>query len=203
MLLEWWELGAYLQFAAETKDPAAHWAGFKQRSKRIVPRRLTGDFVLGLNVRWGVGSQEGSIELWFRAAQCGQRLGSTLFGRDAFGTERNGHVRLSWDRRCTLAVRFQRIADEVTLTSNVLPTGRWIHVAINFGAPAVESHVDRVLVQSGAGDWNIAGNANPWVIGASNHESPEGTADPSPTYPVSHMAIDEFRLSRVRRSFAP
>jgi hypothetical protein len=54
-LLEWWELGAYLQFAFDPNGPAEHWAGFKLRSKWVVPRRHTGDFLLGLNVELGRG----------------------------------------------------------------------------------------------------------------------------------------------------
>lgn len=54
-LLEWWEVGAYLQFALEPGAPEGHFGGFKLRSKWIVPRRLTGDFVLGLNVEVGRG----------------------------------------------------------------------------------------------------------------------------------------------------
>jgi hypothetical protein len=55
-LLEWWELGAYLQLALALGDTRAHFGGFKLRSKWIVPRRLTGDFILGLNVEVGRGA---------------------------------------------------------------------------------------------------------------------------------------------------
>ena len=55
-LLEWWELGAYLQTAFELDQSRAHAGGFKLRSKWIVPHRLTGPFILGLNVEVGRGS---------------------------------------------------------------------------------------------------------------------------------------------------
>jgi hypothetical protein len=56
-LLEWWELGAYFQLALdEIGDTRGHFGGFKLRSKWIVPRRLTGNFILGLNVEIGRGA---------------------------------------------------------------------------------------------------------------------------------------------------
>ena len=55
-LLEWWEVGAYFQLALAVGDTRGHLAGFKLRSKWIVPRRLTGDFIFGLNVEVGRGS---------------------------------------------------------------------------------------------------------------------------------------------------
>jgi hypothetical protein len=55
-LLEWWEFGAYLQFALEPGAPEGHFGGFKLRSKWIVPRRLTGDFIVGLNIEVGRGA---------------------------------------------------------------------------------------------------------------------------------------------------
>ncbi len=55
-LLEWWEVGAYFQLALAPGDLKGHFGGFKLRSKWIVPRRLTGDFILGLNVEVGRGA---------------------------------------------------------------------------------------------------------------------------------------------------
>jgi hypothetical protein len=55
-LLEWWEVGAYLQFALGLEDAGGHFGGFKLRSKWIVPRRLTGPFIFGLNVEVGRGA---------------------------------------------------------------------------------------------------------------------------------------------------
>ena len=55
-LLKWWEVGAYLQLALALGDKRGHFGGFKLRSKWIAPRRLTGDFILGLNVEVGRGA---------------------------------------------------------------------------------------------------------------------------------------------------
>src|SRR5206468_5368124 len=52
-LLEWWELGAYLQMA--TARGQAHFGGFKLRTKFVVPQPKTGAFTLGLNMELGRG----------------------------------------------------------------------------------------------------------------------------------------------------
>jgi hypothetical protein len=54
-VLEWWELGAYLQFATAPSRSEANFGGWKLRSKFIVPQRLTGTLVLGLNMEVGRG----------------------------------------------------------------------------------------------------------------------------------------------------
>jgi hypothetical protein len=54
-LLEWWELGAYLQFATAPSRSEAHFGGWKLRSKFVIPQRLTGSFTLGLNMEVGRG----------------------------------------------------------------------------------------------------------------------------------------------------
>jgi hypothetical protein len=56
-VLSWWELGAYLQLLVAVGEGEAHFGGYKLRSKFVVPRRLTGDFVLGLNFEVGRGTE--------------------------------------------------------------------------------------------------------------------------------------------------
>jgi hypothetical protein len=54
-ILSWWEIGVYLQTAFQPSEPDGHFAGFKLRSKFIVPRQRTGEFILGLNIEVGRG----------------------------------------------------------------------------------------------------------------------------------------------------
>jgi len=49
---EWLELGVYLQML-QAPDVGVRWAGAKLRAKFVAPRRLTGRFMLGLNVEVG------------------------------------------------------------------------------------------------------------------------------------------------------
>jgi hypothetical protein len=63
-ILEWFEVGAYLQLALEPGSPEGHFGGFKLRSKWIVPRRLTGNFILGLNVEVGRGTESFGTDSW-------------------------------------------------------------------------------------------------------------------------------------------
>jgi hypothetical protein len=67
-VLEWWELGAYLQFATAPSRAEAHFGGWKLRTKFVVPKRQTGAFTLGVNMEVGrgvaaLGSDEVDTEL--------------------------------------------------------------------------------------------------------------------------------------------
>jgi hypothetical protein len=61
-LHDWWELGAYLQFAFGSD--ASDFGGFKLRSKWMVPQRLTGSFRIGLNVELGRGTAALASDQW-------------------------------------------------------------------------------------------------------------------------------------------
>ena len=63
-VLEWWELGAYLQFATAPARSEAHFGGFKLRSKLVVPRRHTGAFTVGLNMELGRGVAALGSDQW-------------------------------------------------------------------------------------------------------------------------------------------
>jgi hypothetical protein len=63
-ILEWWEVGAYLQTALDPGGPEGHFGGFKLRSKWIVPRRWTGNFIVGLNVEVGRGTAVFGSDDW-------------------------------------------------------------------------------------------------------------------------------------------
>jgi hypothetical protein len=97
-LLEWWELGAYLQTAFELGQTRGHSGGFKLRSKWIVPQRLTGPFIFGINVELGRGSaafreddwatEFRPILVWARGrwmAAINPMIGWTLTGPDRRG----------------------------------------------------------------------------------------------------------------------
>jgi hypothetical protein len=63
-LLEWWELGAYLQVAAAPERSQALFGGFKLRSKFVVPQRRTGAWRLGLNMEVGRGVPRLGSDEW-------------------------------------------------------------------------------------------------------------------------------------------
>jgi hypothetical protein len=63
-LLEWWELGAYLQLATAPGRGEAHFGGFKLRSKFVMPSRLTGAFTLGVNLEVGRGTAALGSAAW-------------------------------------------------------------------------------------------------------------------------------------------
>ena len=109
-LLEWWELGAYLQLATAPSRSEAHFGGWKLRSKLIVPRRWTGAFTLGLNMEVGrgvaaLGSDEWDTEFrpivayqrgrWFAAVN--PIIGWALSGETSAVPELEPCAKLRWD----------------------------------------------------------------------------------------------------------
>ena len=127
-----------------------------------------------------------------------------------------------------LVVRHQSIDTAAAVCSeDPLPAGAWVHVAYNFGPPGMELYIDGVLQESadeptvpGGGIPACDGRSNdpklvkdpppfvgglvtelPWFIAASAHELPKG-ADPAPSAFMSGGALDELRISSVRRDFA-
>jgi len=63
-VLPWWEVGAYLESATATGDLAAHWGGFKLRSKFVVPAARTTPFVFGANFEIGRGAAALGMADW-------------------------------------------------------------------------------------------------------------------------------------------
>lgn len=138
--------------------------------------------------------------------------------RDASGTVRSGHLGIYRDCQGYIIVRVQRAdgPDVYRCSDRPVAPDQWVHLALNFGPPALELYVDGSLstntsttavlwdcstpVACGApASYGIDGNENPFVLGASSHNSLEGLATPT-TRPLSGQ-IDSFRLSRIRRSF--
>jgi hypothetical protein len=120
-VLEWWELGAYLQLATAPSRSEAHFGGWKLRTKFVVPQRLTGAFTFGLNVEVGrgvavLGSKQVDSELrpilayargrWFVAVN--PILGWTLSGPASAAPELEpcAKLRLDTGRHVGLGVEY-------------------------------------------------------------------------------------------------
>lgn len=155
---------------------------------------------------------EGSFDIWALVPTAGLERG--IVSRDASAQDLPGHIDLRFDDTNRVVVRMQ---DDTTIStfrcSAVQAAGTWVHIGVNFGPPDLELYVDGVLATEAAGNFNaqervcsneiftlgIDGNDNPWVISHSSFGSTEGAAD-SFTEPLD-TGVDEFRLSRVRRSY--
>jgi hypothetical protein len=103
-----------------------------------------------------------------------------------------------------------------------LPPQTWVHVGYNFGLPSMELFIDGVLQETvgqpivpGAGIPTCDGMSNngddgpfaggletplPWYIGAAALNS--NKMNQTPTSYMSGGALDEFRISSVRRDFS-
>lgn len=151
---------------------------------------------------------EGSIDFYVRVPPPGTTRG--VIGRDALDQNLPGHLGVHFQADNSLTVRLQTTTDQVFRCSPVLAEGDWIFVGINLGPPDLEMYVDGVLADEATADagaitcggamtTGIAGNDNPFVVGFSVGTSGEGSDVPV-TLPLDG-AVDEIRLSRVRRSY--
>jgi hypothetical protein len=155
----------------------------------------------------------GSLDFWVRIDTAPSAKGVRgLVSRDAKLSAKPGHISIFQMCDGGIAVRLQGSGKESVRCSPPVALGAWHHIGVNFGAGALQLFVDGAEatrsdlqrcsfdLQCGTStDNGIAGNDNPWVLGASSGSSDEGQAEP-----VSASfdgAIDSFRVSSVRRAF--
>jgi hypothetical protein len=166
----------------------------------------TGFVVLPPSDLWNLA--QGSIDLFVRVDE---HAGAGILSRDAFGAVEPGHLSLLISSSGHLALRVQTEEspiDEAVCAADPVPLGVWVHVGIHFGA-AVELFVDGRLQAwvgtldtgipglvfacgAGASDRSIAGNAEPWVIGAGSWASTMNSATPTRAPFVG--AVDHLRF---------
>jgi hypothetical protein len=145
-----------------------------------------------------------------------------LISRDAFSTEAPGHLTVVRSAKGRLIARLQwKTGLSAFACSEVgaMPRDTWSHIGLNFGGSnkKLELWLNGVQVTSTdthSTDWlsagidctqndqqpgGIAGNKNPWVLGAAANLSGDDTATPV-TDPFQGR-IDEFRIYDRRQNF--
>jgi hypothetical protein len=160
----------------------------------------------------------GSVDLWlWLPAQLVDNIG--VFSRDVDQRRAPGQISLFVDVEGRAVLRVQPQDDEldnsndaVACSAAPLAREQWVHLGVNFGPPAVELYVDGQLAAGeGAhaiiagwdcgqpGEYGIAGNDLPWVVGRSTFRS-VGVLE-TLEFPASGCAIDHLRISSERRDF--
>jgi hypothetical protein len=174
-------------------------------------------FVIEHSPDWEL--EVGSFDLWVRLpASSSDHVG--ILSRDVNERAEPGHLSLFVDVEGRAVVRLQPMDDSsdnfndaVACSETPLPRERWVHLGVNFGPPQVELYVGGELNDwegtSAISDewrcgqrepWGIAGNELPWVVGRSafRSEEPLETLE----FPALDAAVDQLRISSVRRDFA-
>jgi len=102
----------------------------------------------------------------------------TIFSRDSETFDGGGHVTATVLGDGSVEVRLQSASSNVYLNSGpgTITDGQWHHVAVSFGPEGLALYVDGVAVDSDPHTGGIDGNNEPWVIGASQVYSGDGTA---------------------------
>jgi len=115
-----------------------------------------------------------------------------LVSRDSNGFDGGGHFRLVIQDDGSVYLRMQSDTQSYTVTSpaGTVGAGAWHHVAISFGPDGIEMFVDGASVATDSYAGGIAGNDEPWTLGADQHLSSDGVAAAL----TNHFdgALDEF-----------
>ncbi|MBW2730926.1 MAG: hypothetical protein JRH20_00950 [Deltaproteobacteria bacterium] len=164
----------------------------------------------------GANLDSGSVDLWVRfdgVPHSNHPQG--ILSRDAQHELDPGHFTLHRLLDGSIGVRIQDgldMSDEPFICSAPVPEDEWHHVLVNFGPEGLQLQVDgqwvavpktvgtTLCVSDSPVSVGIAGNAEPWLVGASSVFSCTGTALPATT-PVPGT-IARLRISRVRRDFS-
>lgn len=167
----------------------------------------------------------GALDVWVRPAPPEQVRTPyvAIVGRDAIGTQENGHFTLmQWDfgGEYYLVAKIQMLGEVgeglFLCADQPLVPGEWTHVGINLGGPQTQMFINGVLAVNTESHLNITGqtfqcngdnprgidgNSNPWGLGVDSGRSSDGALN-NLQWPFSGGAIDHVRLSRERRDFA-
>lgn len=171
----------------------------------------------------------GSVDLWLLVPEITGTV--PLLSRDALGkaSEHMTFFLSSVSDADTvtstrhLVIRHQRMgAGAAVCSEDPLPAGAWVHLAYSFGPPGMELYIDGVRQDSTDAHrtprWDpcmrrekqrrwagaVRGGLEtemPWFIAATAQGEPEGPSQ-TPSAFMDGEALDEIRISAVRRDFA-
>ncbi len=135
---------------------------------------------------------EGTIAIRFNPDEVSGT--QALISRDSSHYDGGGHFRLVVTDSGALSLRMQDQSGNHTLATDagVVTAGNWHHVAVTFGAEGVRLFVDGELLEFNSYTGGIAGNDEPWTLGADQWQSGDAIADN-----LKHFfdgALDEFAV---------
>ena len=159
--------------------------------------------VLPHDDRWNLVT--GSVDFFIRIQACAEGRNEASRGvlsRDAFSSDNPGHFRVMLIETCGLIIRLQSDVASAGVSSLPLALDTWTHIGVNFGLGGFELWVDGVLADAEP-EWvtGIAGNENPWLIGADTNLTDEGSVD-GWSQPLLAGQVALLRISRIRRDFS-
>ncbi len=120
---------------------------------------------------------EGTVSVRFNTDILSGR--QTIFSRDSMNFDGGGHLTAWLLSDGSIEVRLQSATDNTYLRSDAgsVIVGEWTHIAVTFGADGAQLFLDGNKVDALAYTGGIAGNSEPWTIGADQGVSGDGTAD--------------------------
>lgn len=158
----------------------------------------------------------GSIDFWIKAPI--PTGWATILDRDASGTELPGHIGIYYTDEGEIVVRYQEVAAPeggACSGTGSVPPGTWARVGVVFGSGGIQIYINgtrrsrtgsydfgsgTIVRCDGLAETGIAGNFNPFVLGANSGTSDEGS-HVGLRLPFTGLQLDQPRLSSVRRDY--
>jgi len=151
---------------------------------------------------------EGSVDLWLRAERCGSDprwdTGDEAMGilSRASRSPRRGHVTVGWTPACQVVVR-ARVGEDASpagYRSPSLPEEEWHHLGLSFAPDlGLVFWLNGERVAWVGGDVGLAGNDEPWVVGASAERSAAGES--APRVDPFQGRVDHLRITDRPQDF--
>ncbi|MEL7459745.1 MAG: LamG-like jellyroll fold domain-containing protein [Pseudomonadota bacterium] len=136
----------------------------------------------------------GTISIRFNAADIAADGNDALFSRDSSSFDGGGHVRAVVAGDGSVSVRIQDTSKSYTLNSGPgqITDGQWHHVALSFGDKGLTLYIDGEVADASSYTGGIAGNTEPWTLGADQQSSGDGVANAL----INHFngQLDEFAV---------
>lgn len=137
---------------------------------------------------------QGTISIRLNATDIGEAGNDTLFSRDSSMYDDGGHVKAYVMGNGSVGVRIQDTSNSYYLNSapGLISDGQWHHVALSFGDEGLTLYVDGAVADSSSYTGGIAGNTEPWTLGADQQSSGDGIANSLTNY--FNGGLDEFAV---------
>ncbi|MDD9877742.1 MAG: LamG domain-containing protein, partial [Magnetovibrio sp.] len=141
---------------------------------------------------------EGALTMWFNMDNVSGSDMMTLASSDSSGYDDGGHFGLFIDDG-ELRLRMQSDNDQTDFSGGSVSSGEWNQVTVTWGDDGANVYLNGELVASDD-NWTdgLAGNEEPWLFGANQWASGDGTANNLSHYFDGHMddiAIYDQQLS--------
>ncbi|MEO1239668.1 MAG: LamG-like jellyroll fold domain-containing protein, partial [Pseudomonadota bacterium] len=137
---------------------------------------------------------QGTISIRLNPDDLAASGNDTLFSRDSSNFDGGGHIDAAVLGNGSVQVRIQDTSQSYYLqsASGLITDGTWHHVAVSFGPEGLALYVDGVEADTNSYTGGLAGNTEPWTLGATQQHSGDSVANSLNRF--FEGTLDEFAI---------